>query len=68
MTDIDELEKVETAGLSTFELRETIQASETQLKRALNDMCAIHLKQKWKVIKELDEIILEISRAICDER
>ena len=63
-----ELHDIENLGLSTTELLGQIQASELQLKRALQDMFAIELNQKWKVIKEFDQIILELCKAVSDER
>ena len=54
--------------MSTLELLEQVQASEDELFKALNDMSAINLKSKWKVLKENDKIIYEISKAAEDER
>lgn len=62
-----QLHDIENLGLSTTQLLGQIQASELQLKRALQDMFAIELNQKWKVIKEFDQIILELCKAVSDE-
>ena len=55
------------AGLTTEELLQSIQASESELFDALKRSCAIKLNDKWKILKELDSIMLEISRTITDD-
>jgi len=64
---VSSLEKIENQGISTLDLLELVQASETELFNALSRMCAINLKSKWKIIQELDDITQQIGKAIDDE-
>ena len=64
---VTSLDTIENEGISTLELLELVQASETELFNALRRMCALNLKSKWKIIQELDDIIQQIARAIDDE-
>ena len=54
------------AGLTTGQLLESIQASEAELFDALKRAYAIKVNEKWKIIKELDSIMLEISRTVTN--
>jgi len=64
---VSSLDEIENQGISTLELLELVQASETELFNALSRMSALNLKSKWKIIQELDDIIQQIARAIDDE-
>jgi len=64
---LEDQSSIDDVGLTTDELLEKIQASERQLFDALNHACAIKLKSKWKIIKELDAIVLEIAKVITEE-
>ena len=44
-----------------------LKASEAELFDALKRACAIKVNEKWKIIKELDSILLEISKTITDD-